>query len=59
MKNKRWKREAKRLKGLCNDFDYDCFFCPLHYLKTVSDCRNACGFGIREIEKMCKVSELY
>jgi len=56
-KNKRWKREAKRLKGKSNNFDYDCFFCPLEKMNNLEEgnkCKISCEIGIRALENKCK-----
>jgi hypothetical protein len=52
MKNKRWKRKAKRLKGNCTCDKYIVYFDP----KVGSDiCLNIFNFGIRDIEKAIKL----
>lgn len=50
MKNKRWKREAKKLKGYANDFDFECAYCGLCKMC----CKYACIKNIRTLEKECK-----
>ena len=57
MKNKRWKRKAKRLLGKCltNKNDKPCRTC-----EDIRECIWYCGidspkdFSIRELEKKCK-----
>lgn len=53
MKNKRWKRKAKRLKGKSDILGNDCYFCNL----VGSDCYCACTIQIRKLEKTFKRSE--
>ncbi|WP_166484750.1 hypothetical protein [Clostridium cuniculi] len=52
MKNKRWKRKAKRLKGKA-DIWYECEFCKL----SPSTCLSACCVGIRTLELQFKQSK--
>lgn len=49
MKNKKWKRQAKRLKGLSDDW-CECQFCKLNE----TNCHSACMIGIRILEYRCK-----
>ena len=49
MKNKSWKRKAKRLKGKA-DVWCECEFCKL----STSTCLEACCFGIRILELQFK-----
>lgn len=55
MKNKRYKRLAKRLKGTCMALptEKSCDECKMN-----RECRNVCGVpiiaGIREVERRCK-----
>ena len=54
-KNKRWKREAKRIYGECCHIFVNCNDCK--YVKTCFSPRlNWCGMyvGIRELERRCK-----
>lgn len=57
MKNKRWKREAKRIYGECHKH-YECTYC-----KKVISCINKTGWGgcfvsLREVEKRIKKHNL-
>lgn len=49
MKNKRWKRKAKRLKGKADPMG-ECFFCKL----GAPECEGACSVGIKELENSLK-----
>ena len=49
MKNKKWKRQAKRLKGNVGLGSW-CILCNLKYY----NCHIACLVGIRELEKIIK-----
>ena len=46
MKNKRWKRKAKRLKGISDILGNDCYFCNL--------VGTECTIQIRKLEKLLK-----
>lgn len=54
MKNKKWKRQAKRLKGKA-DYWCECEFCDLRN----KECYGACGIDIRKLEKRIKSYKNY
>ncbi|MDQ0150593.1 hypothetical protein ACFO6R_12590 [Eubacterium multiforme] len=56
MKNKRWKRKAKRLIGKSDLFMCECEFCELFNKKI--KCYGACTGQYREIEKLLKNKEV-
>lgn len=59
-RNKRWKREAKRVYGECCHNIKGCNYCK--YVKTCFSARlNWCGkfVGIRELEKRCRKDRNY
>lgn len=51
MKNKKWKREAKRIKGKVNN-ELGCFSCNLYG----TECYSACLYSLRELELKIKHS---
>jgi len=59
-KNKKWKREAKRIYGECCNIAHDAMVVDCNSCKYVKRCFSArlnwCGryCGIRELEKRCK-----
>ncbi len=58
MKNKRWKREAKRIKGYCANKE-NCYTINGEYCKYLAFCRTECPktiavLGIRELEEVLK-----
>lgn len=54
MKNKKWKRQAKRLKGKAT-LDEWCILCVLKDY----NCHVACSVGIRELEKIIKINNKF
>lgn len=50
MKNKRWKRKAKRLKGKSDILGNECYFCNL----VGTECYCACTIQIRKLENLLK-----
>ncbi|MDP4147371.1 MAG: hypothetical protein Q8936_23350 [Bacillota bacterium] len=56
MRNKRWKRKAKRMFGKSDMFFGDCFFCVLSmtYQGAKENCHGACRGNIRQLEQLCK-----
>lgn len=57
MKNKRWKREAKRMKGICDSSmgkECGCSCEEQRRCKELFKWVVPCVLSIREIEKRCK-----